>query len=329
LLRRRCPWLSLDLDLFSLSQTFFSLSHTPLSLKPLSTQLPITSFPLSCPLLVGNDIKEEKTRLAFRKLLDIPSPKKPVAEVHSENDAFETNCASLLVKSLYNGNEGLSIDGKYRGSATQMRGIIFTEGTNTKTLKPDFVASVRKAVEPHFPTFARCLVATNSLEYPTLVNESEDLPTPPPSTESSPTKSDTEAAPTLGMGTVIFEWTRDMKLWKDKLTKMEMYIKASEQHFGDPPYLIGLGFRENTKFKAIQDVLGSRKLNNDFPLSAKYHANGRFLYLVCDATFWRQASSDISSHSYEIKSLTRTLNGLVRILAGNFDTDEEDESGGG
>jgi len=119
-----------------------------------------------------------------------------------------------------------------------------------------------------------------------------------------------------------------MKLWKDKLTKMEMYIKASEQQ-GDPPYLIGLGFRENTKFKAIQDVLGSGKLNNDFPLSAKYHASGRFLYLVCDATFWKQTYSDVSSHSYEIKSLSRTLNGLVRILAGNFDTNEEDESGGG
>ena len=290
---------------------------------------PLFRLSLSLSLsLVGNDVNEEKRRRALLKLLDSPTPKKPTAEVHSENDAFETNCASLLVKSLYNCNYGLSIDGKYRGSATQTGGIIFTEGTNTKTLKPDFVASVRKAVEPHFPTFASCLVATNSPEPPTLVDESSELSTPPSSTISSPTKSDTEAAPRLGMGTVIFEWTRDMKLWKDKLTKMEMYIKASEQQ-GDFPYLIGLGFRENTKFQAIKDVLGSGKLNNDFPLSAKYHANGRFLYLVCDATFWKQTYSDVSSHSYEIKSLTRTLNGLVRILAGNFDTDEEDESGGG
>jgi hypothetical protein len=288
------PWLAL-------------LPSCPLTLS-LSTQLPVVSSPLPCPLPEGNDVNEEKRRRAFRKLLDTTSPKKPTTEVHNENDAFETNCASLLVKSLYNGRDGLSIDGKYRGSASQMRGIIFKEGPNTKT------------VEPLFPTFASCLVATNSPEPPTLVDESSELATPPSSAESSPTTSDTEAAP-LGMGTVIFEWTRDMKLWKDKLTKMEMYIKASEQQ-DDPPYLIGLGFRENTKFKAIKDVLGSENLNIDFPLSAKYHANGRYLYLVCDATFCKQTYSDVSNHSYEIKSLTRTMNGLVRILAGNFDTDD-------
>ena len=148
--------------------------------------------------------------------------------------------------------------------------------------------------------------------------DTTELASPPPSPESSSSAAASSPPPPphvlSALSHVVFEFSLDHKLWKEKLAKLERYASAILSNTKSPPYLAGLGFVTNKKFGAIKETLKADK-GKAYPTLWKLHLGGRLLVLVCDRSFVTSTFSDISSQSGEINSLKSLVVGLVRVLA--------------
>ncbi len=228
-------------------------------------------------------------------------PIKKRSIVRSESEAFENNCAELLVKALYNDAKGVSISSSYRNWEKYHVSIPGSDST------PDFLAVVKNSLSP--PVFASCLVPTLSgeppiLEYPEL---SSPPPSPPISTVSSKESTDPEIVH------VIFAFTLDQKLWKSKMDQLERYVRIILGRNASAHCLAGVGFPTTKRWKSIKATLEETK-GGEYPNLWRLHTAGKLLYLVCDRNFVTATYSDISSQSGSIDELQNLIIGFMRAM---------------
>ncbi len=227
-------------------------------------------------------------------------PIKKKSIVRNESEAFENNCADLLVKALYNDSKGVLIPSSYRNRDKYHVSISGSDST------PDFLAVVKNSLSP---IFASCLASTLSGVSPTL--EIPELSSPPPSPPSSTVSSKESTDPE--MIHVIFEFTLDQKLWKSKMEQLEGYVRIILDSNASAHCLAGVGFPTTRRFKSIKGTLEKSK-GKEYPNLWRLHTAGKLLYLVCDRNFVTATYSDISSQSGSIDKLQNLILGFMRAM---------------
>jgi hypothetical protein len=221
------------------------------------------------------------------------------------SDAYEDNCVGLLVKSVYNGGDGLDISSSWRNRAKSKGCLPNSE------LTPDFFAHIPKHDKNDLPVFPPCLVPTTSNQPPLVCRD--ELSTPPPSPTTTPTKPPSSSSSVLVQTWVIFEFSQDVSKWREKLQQLEQYVSALPPNH--PVRIVGVAFPSAAKFAAIQNELNRQ--NNNFPSLTTLHEEGRFFYLLCDETFVKSTHSKVSSSSQQVKRLEQLMLGVITALAGS------------
>lgn len=157
----------------------------------------------------------------------LPPPQTPIRPAGSLQDqasaVFESNCADLLVKAIYNGGDGWAISQKFR-SPTHSQPRLQND------LTPDFVANI-----PYVPyclpanDFAACLVPTSQTNRAPVVVKACDLTTPPVTPEKAQSAaglSGASSSATPSSMCVVFEFSLDEKKWQEKLRQVNTYVEA-------------------------------------------------------------------------------------------------------